>query len=59
MRVRYQLGAQPVDTVLTVQRIAGRWYLEDYIRNAEASLESPDVPKARSMPAGRIEAASP
>ena len=59
VRVRYQLGAQPIDTVLTVQRIGGRWYLEDYIRNAEASLESPDVPKARSVPAGRIGAASP
>jgi hypothetical protein len=59
VRVRYQLGAQPVDTVLTVQRIDGRWYLEDHIRNAEASLESPDVPKPKSVPAGRIGTASP
>jgi hypothetical protein len=41
VRVRYLLGKQPVDTLLLVQRIDGRWYLEDYLRNAEASLEGP------------------
>jgi hypothetical protein len=51
VRVRYLLGKQPVDTVLTLQRVEGRWYLEDYLRNAEASLEGPDRPAARAMPA--------
>ena len=44
VRVRYTLGKQPVDTLLLVQRIDGRWYLEDYLRNAEASLEGPGRP---------------
>lgn len=44
VRVRYVLGRQPVDTLLVVQRIDGRWYLEDYLRNAEASLEGPGRP---------------
>lgn len=44
VRVRYTLGKQPVDTLLLVQRIDGRWYLEDYLRNAEASLDGPGEP---------------
>jgi hypothetical protein len=59
VRVRYQLGAQPVDTVLTLQRIDGRWYLEDYLRNAEASLERPDRVRPRAVPAGLSGASSP
>jgi hypothetical protein len=51
VRVQYLLGKQPIDTVLTLQRVDGRWYLEDYLRNAEASLEGPDRAAARAVPA--------
>ena len=56
VRVRYTLGTQPVDTMLVVQRIDGRWYLEDYLRNAEASL---DGPGARAQSAPSAASASP
>jgi hypothetical protein len=64
VRVRYMLGTQPVDTVLAVQRVDGRWYLEDYLRNAEASLEGPGarapaVPAASAGPSASSGAASP
>ncbi|MUV13230.1 hypothetical protein [Noviluteimonas gilva] len=50
VRVRYLLAGEQVDTVLDVQRIGGRWYLADYLRNAEASLEGPAV-RAPGLPA--------
>jgi hypothetical protein len=52
VRVRYTLGTQVVDTLLQVQRVDGRWYLEDYLRNAEASLEGPGArtPAPRRRP---------
>jgi hypothetical protein len=39
VRLRYRLGEGDVDTVLALQRIDGRWYLRDYLRRAEASLQ--------------------
>lgn len=39
VRLRYRLGPGEVDTVLALQRIDGHWYLRDYLRNAEASLQ--------------------
>jgi len=65
VRLRYTLGKQPIDTLLVVQRIEGRWYLEDYLRNAEASLEGPgrasNVPAsaAAAPPTAGIASASP
>lgn len=40
VRMRYTLGGQPVEAVVDVERIAGRWYLSDYLRHARAALES-------------------
>ena len=37
VRMRYRLGAQAIDTIVSVQRIDGRWYLSDYLRHAEAA----------------------
>ncbi|WP_237577695.1 hypothetical protein [Noviluteimonas dokdonensis] len=56
VRVRYLLGGEQIDTLLDVRRIDGRWYLEDYLRNAEASLDgpaaaAPALPGAASTPA--------
>jgi hypothetical protein len=50
VRVRYLLAGEQVDTILDVRRVGGRWYLADYLRNAEASLEGPTV-RAPTLPA--------
>lgn len=38
VRLRYRLGPGMIDSVVSLQRIDGRWYLRDYLRHAEASL---------------------
>jgi hypothetical protein len=38
VRVRYRLGGRPIDTVLGMQRIDGRWYLDDSLRNVRIAL---------------------
>ena len=61
VRVRYLLGQAQVDAVLGVRRVEGRWYLEDYLRNAQASLDGP-APRAPAVPASVLtpsRAASP
>ncbi len=47
LRVRYALAGRPIDAVVPVVRIDGRWYLADYVARAEASASA--VPPA---PAG-------
>lgn len=41
VRLRYRLAGGEVDTVLALQRRDGHWYLRDYLRHAEASLQQP------------------
>ncbi len=41
VRMRYQLDGQPVDALLSLQRVEGRWYLSDYLRHARAAVASP------------------
>lgn len=41
VRMRYTLGGSPVETVVAVERIDGRWYLSDYLRHAEAAVAKP------------------
>ena len=38
VRMRYTLGGEAIDTVVEVERHAGRWYLSDYLRHAEAAV---------------------
>jgi hypothetical protein len=38
VRMRYRLGEHDIDTLVTVQRIDGRWYLADYLRHARAAV---------------------
>ena len=38
VRVHYPLGNQEIDTVVSLQRKGGRWYLGDYLRHAEQAL---------------------
>ncbi len=39
VRMRYRLGDADIDTVIPVQRIDGRWYISDYLHNAQAAVE--------------------
>ena len=48
VRLRYRLGEGEVDTVLALHRIDGHWYLRDYLRRAEASLE-PDAAEPSTL----------
>jgi hypothetical protein len=41
VRMRYRLAGTPVDTVVALQRIDGRWYLADFLRRAEAAAAAP------------------
>jgi uncharacterized membrane protein affecting hemolysin expression len=38
VRMRYQLGGSDIDTVVSLQRVDGRWYLADYLRHARAAV---------------------
>ncbi|HVR82483.1 MAG TPA: hypothetical protein VHF02_10450 [Luteimonas sp.] len=38
VRMRYRLGGSDIDTVVSVQRVDGRWYLSDYLRHAQAAV---------------------
>jgi hypothetical protein len=53
VRMRYRLGGQDIDTVVSLRRIDGRWYLADYLRHAQAALARPPaaVPAATTAAA--------
>lgn len=38
VRLRYVLAGHPVDTLLEMQRIDGRWYFADYLRHAREAV---------------------
>src|SRR5690606_29463693 len=38
VRMRYRFAGQDIDTVVSLRRIDGRWYLEDFLRHAEAAV---------------------
>lgn len=46
VRMRYRLAGQDIDTVVTLRRIDGRWYLADFLRHAEAAIARPAPPAA-------------
>ncbi len=41
VRMRYALGGEPVEAVMDVERVGGRWYLSDYLRHAKAAAGTP------------------
>jgi hypothetical protein len=54
VRMRYRFAGQDIDTVVSLQRIDGRWYLSDYLRHAEAAAALPAAPRdAPAATAGR------
>lgn len=38
VRLQYTLAGQPIDTIVDVERRDGRWYVSDFIANAEAAV---------------------
>lgn len=47
VRLQYRLGDHAVDAIVAVTRIDGRWYLDDHLRHAAASLQpAPPAPAA-------------
>ena len=42
VRLRYRLAGSPIDTVLEMERIAGKWYLSDFLRHAREAAGGPD-----------------
>jgi len=47
VRLRYTLGGDPIDAIVPMRRIDGRWYLSDLLRDAEASLRPVPAPGTR------------
>jgi len=62
VRLRYTLAGMPIDTVVPVERIDGRWYLSDFLRHARdaAGRRGPEPPPAQdpgsAAPAGPVAA---
>ena len=52
VRMRYRFADRDIDTVVSLRRIDGRWYLEDFLRHAEAAIARP-VPAAGTTPPRR------
>jgi hypothetical protein len=55
VRMRYRFAGQDIDTVVSLRRIDGRWYLEDYLRHAEDALGPP----AEGVAAGDADGPAP
>lgn len=51
VRMRYTLADQPIDTVVTMQRVDGRWYVADYLRHARAAVQPEELRPAAAQPA--------
>lgn len=54
VRLHYPLGDQEIDSVVSLERRDGRWYLSDYLRQAELALPAPAAagPASPEAPAG-------
>ena len=61
VRLRYRLGSDVVDAVVPMRRVDGRWYVADFLRDAEASLQPRPRPARRVAggPPGRAGVGSP
>lgn len=43
VRMRYGFAGQPIDALVTMRRIDGRWYVADFLGHAEAAVQAPAV----------------
>ena len=62
VRIHYPLGEREIDTVVSLTRRNGQWYLTDYLRHAEAVLAAvpaPTTPPAAPPAATPADGASP
>jgi hypothetical protein len=63
VRMRYLLAGEPIDAVVDVERIDGRWYVSDFLRHARATAakttEPPGVAKPASAQPGTPPASAP
>ncbi len=46
VRLQYLLDGQPIDAVVDVERVDGRWYVVDFLRDARLAAEAPAAPAA-------------
>ncbi len=46
VRMQYRFAGQDVDTVVSVQRVDGHWYVSDFLRHARAAVAAPAMPAA-------------
>jgi len=44
VRIHYPLGGTEIDTVVSLERRDGHWYLSDYLRQAEEAMAPPPAP---------------
>ena len=59
VRMRYRFAGQDIDTVVSLRRIDGRWYLADYLRHAEAAIARPLPPAPTPAPDAAAPATPP
>lgn len=46
VRMRYTLAGTAIDTLVAMRRIDGRWYVDDFLRHAEAAAAAPPAKRA-------------
>ncbi|WP_242111930.1 hypothetical protein [Luteimonas aquatica] len=51
VRMRYRFAGEPIDAIVRVERIEGRWYVSDFLRQARAAAAKPAAAPAASAPA--------
>ncbi|MDG6348601.1 hypothetical protein QAA18_07570 [Luteimonas sp. 8-5] len=51
VRMRYRFAGADIDTVVSLRRIDERWYVEDFLRHAEAAIARPLPPAPVPDPA--------
>lgn len=59
VRMRYRFAGHDIDTVVSLRRVDGRWYLADYLRHAEAAIARPLPPAPTPAPDAAAPAAPP
>jgi hypothetical protein len=59
VRIHYPLAGQEIDTIASLERHGGRWYLSDYLRHVEQLLDvpAPMSADASQLPAGPVPSA--
>lgn len=51
VRIHYPLGEREIDTVVSLTRRDGQWYLTDYLRHADEVLAAATTPLPTNLPA--------